>query len=226
MMLCVLAVGVTCAALSTRPACCPPDPLCLLCSADVVNPAQPRRRPRQHNGAYSWGAPPRVLARLACFCQATLPLPTMLTPSPGTPPIYLCRSNPFLFMKGRKYIILSLRALLRTLRGKEAAPSRPLPAPHRPVPPQTRARRGTKTATCRRASGRQQHRKGNDKKKKKKWPSEAPRRPATHTGRQQAAAAGRVAHDATTRAPPRHPHPLPYYKTHKSGAPTILVLRR
>lgn len=167
-MLCVLAVGVTCAALSTRPACCPPDPLCLLCSADVVNPAQPRRRPRQHNGAYSWGAPPRVLARLACFCQATLPLPTVLTPSPGTPPIYLCRSNPFLFMEGRKYIILSLRALLRTLRGKEAAPSRPLPAPHRPVPPQTRARRGTKTATCRRASGRQQHRKGNDKKKKRK----------------------------------------------------------
>lgn len=76
---------------------------CEIWDERVAAARQPRRRPRQHNGAYSWGAPPRVLARLACFCQATLPLPTVLTPSPGTPPIYLCRSNPFLFMKVKVY---------------------------------------------------------------------------------------------------------------------------
>lgn len=80
---------------STRPACCPLP----LCSADVVNHAQPRCRPRQHNGAYSWGAPPRDLARLACFCQATLPPPPVLLPSPGTPPIYLYQTGPIYLLR-------------------------------------------------------------------------------------------------------------------------------
>lgn len=77
------------------------------------------------------------------------------------------RANLFSMYDSIESTILSLRAPAENIWGKEV-PSRPLPALHRPVPPQTRARRGTKTATCRRASGGRQQRKEKKKRKKKR----------------------------------------------------------
>lgn len=63
---CMVAVVTTKLRCSLSPSPLPSSPLCYI--AVLIN-VQPRRRPRQHNGAYSWGAPPRDRARLPPFAK-------------------------------------------------------------------------------------------------------------------------------------------------------------